>query len=557
MSSDQLFSRAIRMAKPDVYPVPGAPPEARTRPSLARRRLEALVFVNLGPTNEGLPTSARKEGPAFQAMKRLAIDQKLSVIFKLAGIDGWLRSTAKVVWLSHSGTAGGLQLIDMSAESRRVVDMWFSAREQAGHAVAGSGSQTAPPSTVAPPAPADFGLDSYQVVLPVEAIEIAPGPAQRSQPLAQVAVQANARAATPGIEANLGTGVAVPQSRGSAGALEAARVGVPRKSFKIERKTAKSLALVLWALLGMFFLGGIIIAEFRSGLPARSAAAEPAPLAVPPATATASLPPLDASADSSVAPPGKPVIAPEPAPGAPETAVQDTRKSTKLAKPASLVAPGAPARATSQPQGIRPAASQQIARAAEPSAAIRPASSARPATPILAALSPAAAAPAVVAAPANPVSERPPVTAAPAVLAEKASLPTAATPVNPETPTGSVEIIADPYPSIRAPAEPNARASRPAAFSIGTLVSKVEPVYPPEALRQRVAGTVKLHIVRGVDGQVETATVTDGPTPLRNAALQAVQQWRYQPTLLGSTPVEAEEDVTLIFRIAAPSHPGN
>jgi protein TonB len=129
--------------------------------------------------------------------------------------------------------------------------------------------------------------------------------------------------------------------------------------------------------------------------------------------------------------------------------------------------------------------------------------------------------------------------------------------VNPETPTGSVEIIADPYPSIHAPAEPNARASRPAAFSIGTLVSKVEPVYPPEALRQRVAGTVKLHIVRGVDGQVETATVTDGPTPLRNAALQAVQQWRYQPTLLGSTPVEAEEDVTLIFRIAAPSHPGN
>ena len=82
----------------------------------------------------------------------------------------------------------------------------------------------------------------------------------------------------------------------------------------------------------------------------------------------------------------------------------------------------------------------------------------------------------MVAAPANPVSERPPVTAAPAVLAEKASLPTAATPVNPETPTGSVEIIADPYPSIHAPAEPNARASRPAAFSIGTLVSKVEPV---------------------------------------------------------------------------------
>jgi hypothetical protein len=45
--------------------------------------------------------------------------------------------------------------------------------------------------------------------------------------------------------------------------------------------------------------------------------------------------------------------------------------------------------------------------------------------------------------------------------------------------------------------------------------------------------------------------------PLRNAALQAVQQWRYQPTLLGSTPVEAEEDVTIVFRMTNASRPPN
>ena len=406
MSSDQLFSRAIRMAKPDVHPVPGAPPEARTRPSLARRRMEALVFVNLGATNEGLPTSARKEGPAFQAMKRLAIDQKLGVIFKLAGIEGWLRSTAKVVWLSHSGTAGGLQLIDMPAESRRVVDIWFSAREQADHAVAASGSQTMPPSTVAPPASADFGLDSYQVVLPVEAIEIAPGPAQRSQPLAHVAVQANARVATPRIEGNLGTGVAVPQLRGSAGALEAARAGAPRKSFKIERKTAKSVAFVLAALLGIFFLGGIIIAEFRSGLPARSAEAEPVPPAVPPALAAAPLPTLDARPDSDVAPPGKPVIAPEPALTAPETAVQDTRRSVKVAKPASPVAPSVPARAASQPEARRLAHPQQVVPAATSGISGPSATETRPAVPVALAAPPAAPVTAAATAPATPASER-------------------------------------------------------------------------------------------------------------------------------------------------------
>ncbi len=549
MSSDQLFSRAIRMAKRDAYPIPGATPEARTRPSLARRRMEALVFVNLGATNEGLPSNARKEGPAFQAMKRVAIDQKLSVIFKLAGIDGWLRSTAKVVWLSHSGTAGGLQLVDMPAESRRVVDAWFSARAQAG-------SQTPTSSTVGPMASADLGLDSYQVVLPVEAIEIAPGPAQRSQPLAHVTVQANARAAAQGIEANLGTGVAVPQYRGPARAPEAARAGEPRKSFKIERKTAKSVAWVLATLLAIFFLGGVIIAEFRSGVPTRSASAEPAPPVVPAAPVAAPLPPADASPDSYMAPSSEPLVAPEQALAAPEAAAQDTRRSVKVAKPASVGASGLPARVPTRPEGSRPAASQQIARAKEPSTAILVAGSARPA-PIP--VTPPAAAPATAAAIAstNPGSERPVVNPAPAAVAEKTPSPAAALAASPEGPTGTVEIITDPYPSIRAPAEPNARGSRPAALSIGRLVSKLEPVYPLDALRQRIAGTVKLHIVRGVDGQVETATVTDGPVQLRNAALQAVQQWRYQPTLLGSTPVEAEEDVTLIFRIAVTSHLGN
>ena len=555
MSSDQLFSRAIRMAKPDVYPVPGAPPEARTRPSLARRRLEALVFVNLGPTNEGLPTSARKEGPAFQAMKRLAIDQKLGVIFKLAGIDGWLRSTAKVVWLSHSGTAGGLQLIDMSAESRRVVDMWFSAREQAGHAVAGSGSQTAPPNPVAAPAPADFGLDSYQVVLPVEAIEIAPGPAQRSQPLAQVAVQANARATAPKIEANWGTGVAVPQLRGSAGALEAARASAPRKSFKIERKTAKSLALVLWALLGMFFLGGIIIAEFRSGLPVRSAAAEPAPLAVPPATATASLPPLDASADSSVAPPGKPVIAPEPAPGAPETAVQDTRKSTKLAKPASLVAPGAPARATSQPQGIRPAASQQIARAAEPSAAIRPASAHDRRLPSL--------------------QRR---------LQHRLWRPGGACESSFGTAPGhrcargacrkGIGAVNSPARESGNPNRVRRDYRRPLSFDSRPCRTKC-PRIAPGGVQHRNAG---LRSGAGLPaggaapagrwhGEASHCPRSgwpsrDGhrygrPHTTSERCFTSRSAVALPANAAGSTPVEAEEDVTLIFRIAAPSHPGN
>jgi protein TonB len=548
MSSDhQLFSRAIRMARPDAYPVPGAPPEPKSRPNLARRRLEALVFVNLGPGNEGLPSSVRKEGPAFQAMKRLAIDQKLSVVFKLAGIEGWLRATGKVVWLSHSGTAGGLQLVDMPGESRRVVDLWFSTREQTGRADAASGSQMAPAGVGAPVASTDFGLESYQIVLPVEAIEIAPGPAQRGQRLAHVVVQANARAATPAIEANFGNSVAVPQSKGLTGSPEAARIGAPRKSFKIERKTAKSFALVMGVLLAIFFVGGIIMAEFRLGLPARLA--EAMPVEAPSTPAAAPLPPADADQNSYAAPPSKSAIMPEPALAVPpETAAQAVSEPAKVEKPAPLAAPGVPVRAARQPESSGSGRAQQIARAGAPSAAVLPAASTRR-VPAPVATPPAAAVTATLAAPANPLPERPAEAAAPVAAAEKAPSPAPAPAASPEIPSGSVEVIADPYPSLRAPAEPQPRASKAAALTIGRLVSVVEPVYPPDALRQRIFGTVKLHVVRGTNGEVETATVTDGPMPLRNAALQAVRQWRYEPTLLGSTPVEAEEDIAVVFRM--------
>jgi TonB family protein len=134
--------------------------------------------------------------------------------------------------------------------------------------------------------------------------------------------------------------------------------------------------------------------------------------------------------------------------------------------------------------------------------------------------------------------------------AETTPAPTATTAVNLETPTGTIEIIPDLYPSIRMPAQTKTKPSAPAALTIGRLISKTEPVYPPDALRQRISGTVKVHVVRGEDGRVETATATDGPSLLSNAAMQTVKQWRYEPTFLGTTPVGAEEEITMIFRIA-------
>ncbi len=56
-----------------------------------------------------------------------------------------------------------------------------------------------------------------------------------------------------------------------------------------------------------------------------------------------------------------------------------------------------------------------------------------------------------------------------------------------------------------------------------------------------------LHAIIGTDGRIlELHAVTGNPWLVR-AALDAVQQWRYQPTLLNGEPVEVETTITVSF----------
>jgi TonB family protein len=77
------------------------------------------------------------------------------------------------------------------------------------------------------------------------------------------------------------------------------------------------------------------------------------------------------------------------------------------------------------------------------------------------------------------------------------------------------------------------------------IVKKVQPFYPPEVQTQ---GTVRLHVIVGVDGSVLDATVLQGDPDLGKAAVGAVRQWRYQPTLLNKQPVEVDTVVDVIFQ---------
>ena len=120
----------------------------------------------------------------------------------------------------------------------------------------------------------------------------------------------------------------------------------------------------------------------------------------------------------------------------------------------------------------------------------------------------------------------------------------------PETPisaSGSIAIRATSM--VPLPAGEAESGQRPRNLQIGELANLVEPVYPPDARQARLEGTVKLHVVVGANGEVESFRAVSGPDSLAHAAMVAVREWRYHPTLLNGKAVETQEDVTFVFRL--------
>ena len=73
------------------------------------------------------------------------------------------------------------------------------------------------------------------------------------------------------------------------------------------------------------------------------------------------------------------------------------------------------------------------------------------------------------------------------------------------------------------------------------IITNMQPVYPPLARQTRISGTVKLHAIISRDGSVQQLDLLSGHPLLVQSALDAVRQWKYQPTLLNGEPVEVEK----------------
>jgi protein TonB len=81
-------------------------------------------------------------------------------------------------------------------------------------------------------------------------------------------------------------------------------------------------------------------------------------------------------------------------------------------------------------------------------------------------------------------------------------------------------------------------------------VSRVKPQYPEAARKARMQGVVILEAIITKDGSVSDVRILRGINPLLdNAAMRAVQQWRYKPATFNGRPVPVYLTVTVTFTL--------
>lgn len=88
----------------------------------------------------------------------------------------------------------------------------------------------------------------------------------------------------------------------------------------------------------------------------------------------------------------------------------------------------------------------------------------------------------------------------------------------------------------------------PARLQAGKLVSYVWPHYPRPGIRDESTETVKVLATIGRFGQVVDVKRVSGSSSLSAAAMSAIRQWHFQPTLLNERPVQALQNVTIEYR---------
>jgi TonB family protein len=110
----------------------------------ARRKMEGLSYVDLGPDNGGILIDLGEGGLSFQSVAPVTLDQAVLLKFKVPGEADSVEGYAEVAWLNESGKGGGLRFVELSENARAQIRGWSGELEapEPGASQAGNGAET-------------------------------------------------------------------------------------------------------------------------------------------------------------------------------------------------------------------------------------------------------------------------------------------------------------------------------------------------------------------------------------------------------------------------------
>jgi len=80
-------------------------------------------------------------------------------------------------------------------------------------------------------------------------------------------------------------------------------------------------------------------------------------------------------------------------------------------------------------------------------------------------------------------------------------------------------------------------------------IFQVDPVFPRLARIAGISGAVILEAIIDEEGNISEIKILSGHPLLRDAAVEAVRQWKYSPTILNGEPVPVVATVTIVFKL--------
>jgi periplasmic protein TonB len=524
------------------------------------------AYVELGGTNGGIVLNISETGMAVAAADPLVADDYLPRIrLQMPSSSQSIEISAQIVWLAESKKSAGIRFADLTAEARNQISNWIVSEKPA------------PEFEGVPPAPVERLMPATLESFPEEPIgSVFSELDQPSSPelIAHTASQAS-KIVTPEIPdanppsvaedlqekvhrhtiAGFGPQVRTGKIESSADCIE----NSPSRSYVLEISGFQVAAVVfLFAVISLTV--GLTVG--RGPLEKRLRDTQKLIPAVDVTSAALLNRPGETTSRTSNPPAANSFLTPAINPPAPATAGSRSESPSAQslnARPedsatrAGPIGPSSAITTRSLTDSDNPEASPErkgssgpIARNAPPPANSQPAPSPRAVGPISGV-------------PSSPAARRvtPAMRAAPHLSSPSTILVTGpgdgSKPfrlILPEKPiaasstfamTSQLSVLVSPEPGL-------APAYKPARLQAGELVSFVWPRYPRPGERHASSETVKVRTTIGEHGQVLDVKHVSGSISLLPAAMSAIRQWRYKPTLLNRRPVQAQQDVTIEFR---------